>query len=174
MSKEMRRLIDTFNQHIIKEGNSEILRLRDIISIPQELNDIFEICKNEVELSGGDLSITELYSKIFFDCLMQFKNLTSGRVDIISTVRENLIKSDDEKGVKFQYKKITQPTHIFSAELLKMLTDYKQINFIDEKLQKYNIVDIMINLIKELFKNTSRYSKSFKRELLISKISVGG
>ena len=30
-----------------------LIRLRDIISIPQELNDIFEICKNEVELSGG-------------------------------------------------------------------------------------------------------------------------
>ena len=174
MSKEMRELIDTFNQYIIKENNREILRLRDIISIPQELNDIFEICKNEIELSNGDLSIIALYSKIFFDCLMQFKGLTSGRVDMISTARDNLVKSKDEKEVKLQYKQITNPTHIFSAELLKMLNDYKQINFIDEKLKKYHIIDIVSHLIEGLLTNTSQYSNSFKKELLASKISVDG
>lgn len=172
MSKEMRELIDTFNQYIIKENNREILRLRDVISIPQELNDIFEICKNEIELSNGDLSIIALYSKIFFDCLMQFKGLTSGRVDMISTARANLVKSEDEKEVKLQYKQITNPTHIFSAELLKMLNDYKQINFIDEKLKKYRIIDIILHLIEESLTNTSQYSNNFRKVLLASKISV--
>ena len=45
-------------------------RLKNIISIPQELNDIFKICKNEIDLSNGDLSMIGFYSKLYFDCLM--------------------------------------------------------------------------------------------------------
>ncbi len=176
MSKEMREQINkvkNFGQ-FLNENTDNQLRLKDIISIPQELKDIFDICKNEIDLSNSDLSILQLYSKIYFDCLMQHYNLTSGGVDIILDVRNYIIKSSNEKEVKLQYNKITKPTHILPADLLKMLTDYKEINFVDEKLQKYRIVDIMISLVKSLFTNTTHYSVSFKKKLLNSKIKVGG
>lgn len=174
MSKEIRQMIDkvkNFKQFVNENIDSQ-LRLKDIIYIPQELNDIFEICKNEIDLSNGDLSMIGFYSKLYFDCLMLHNNLTSGRVNIISDVRSSLLRSNDEKEAKFQYKRITKPTHILPASLLKMLTDYKKIDFIDEKLQKYRIIDIMINLVKDLLTNTSHYSISFKKQLLNSKIKV--
>lgn len=156
----------------INESSDYLLKVKDFISIPKELNDIFDICKNEVDLSNGDLLIIGFYSKILFDCLMQNKNLTYGEVDIISEVRNNIVKSNDEKEVKLQYNKITKPTHILPAYLLKMLNQYKEINFIDEKLNKY-FFDIITNLIKEKLTNTSsNYSITFKKKLLNSKIKV--
>ena len=73
-----------------------------------------------------------------------------------------------------EYKQITKPTHILPADLLKMLTDYKEIDFIDEKLQKYRIIDVMIQLLQDILTGTSRYSISFKKQLLNSKINVSG
>jgi hypothetical protein len=176
MSEDIRKMIDKVKnfKQFINESNDNLLRLKDIISIPQELNDVFDICKNEIDLSNGDLSIIGLYSKIFFDCLMQHNKLTSGRVDIISDVKNILVKSNDEREVKLQYKQITKPSHILPADLLKMLTDYKEIDFIDEKLQKYRIIDVMIQLVQDILTGTSRYSISFKKQLLNSKINVSG
>jgi hypothetical protein len=71
MSEDIRKMIDKVKnfKEFVNESNDNLLRLKDIISIPQELNDVFDICKNERDLSNGDLSIIGLYSKIFFDCL---------------------------------------------------------------------------------------------------------
>jgi hypothetical protein len=171
---EGRNLQDNFKTAVLNENNDNLLRLIDIISIPQELNDVFDICKNEIDLSNGDLSIIELYSKIFFDCLMQHNKLTYGRVDIISDVKNSLVKSNDEREVKLQYKQITKPTHILQADLLKMWNDYKEIDFIDEKLQEYRIIDVMIKLVQDILTGKSRYSISFKKQLLNSKINVSG
>ena len=176
MNKEIRQVTDkvkNFNQ-FINESADKSLRLKDIIFIPLYLEDIFEICRNEIELSGGDLSFIQVYSKIYFDCLMQYNILTYGGVDIISDARNLLTKSNDEREAKLQYKQITKPTHILPADLLKMLSDYKNIYFIDEKLQKYRIIDVMINLVKYLLTDTSHYSDHFKKVLLNSKIKVVG
>lgn len=166
-----RDIINNFNEFLNKK-NDKLLRLKDIISIPIELNDIFELCKNEIEISNSDLLIIDLYSKIFFDCLMQHKNLTYGKIDIISDIRNILIKSNNENDVKRQYKQITNPKHILSAVFLKMLTDYKQIDFVNEKLRKYGIINIMSNLVKDSLTNTSHYSNNFKKLLLNSKIDI--
>ncbi len=175
MNEDIRKIINKVKnfKDFVNKGNDNLLILKDIISIPQELNDVFDICKNEIDLSNNDLLIIGLYSKIFFDCLMQHNKLTYGRVDIISDVKNILVKSNDEREVKLQYKQITKPTHILSASLLKMLTDYKEIDFIDEKLQKYRIIDVVSQLIQDILTGTSRYSISFKKILLNSKIRVG-
>lgn len=144
------------------------LTVKEFLKTPQELEDIFEICKNEIYLSNNDISIVELYSKIFFDCLMQYNELTLGYVDMISSVRENITKSSNEREVRFQYKKITNPKHIFSAELLKILTDYKNIEFDDDKLKKYEIINTLVGLVKASLTLTH----GFRTKLLKSKIKV--
>jgi hypothetical protein len=163
--------IKNFEQ-FLNDGSDFLIKIKDIILIPQELNDIFDICKNEINLSNEDISITQFYSKILIDCLLQYNNLTYGEVDIISNIKNFIVKSENEREVKFQYKQLTKPSHILSAILLKMLTDYKKINFIDEKLKKFHVFNVMMNFIIDMITNKSHYSNSFKRKLLNSKIKV--
>ena len=160
-------------KQFLNDKNDKTLKLKDIIQTPKELYDIFEICKNEINLSNDDinLSIILFYSKIYFDCLMQYNNLTFGNIDIISSVRKNVVKSNNEKEVKFQYKKITKPYHVLPSDLLKMLTEYKEIKFVDEKYIDYNVTEIMINLARNLF-GKSFYSGNFTKQLLNSKITI--
>ena len=101
---------------------------------------------------------------------MQYNNLTYNKVDIISSIRNVLNKSSNVNDVKKQYNKITKPTHMLSAELLKMITDYKEISFVNNTLQKNNFIDIMLNLIKNLLTNNSHYSNNHKKLILNSKI----
>lgn len=164
-------MMKKFNS-FINENNEKSLKIKDFISVPRELEDIFHICQNETRLSQNDILISGFYSRIYFDCLMQYNGLTSGYVDIISDVRDSIFLSDNEKDAKFQFKRITNPRHIIPASLLKMLTDHKKISFVDEKLQKYHILDMMMDLIKEMFTGETHFSNNFKRQLLNSKISV--
>jgi len=153
------------------EQFSNNLKLKDIISTPKDLNDIFELCKNEIGLTS-DLCIIEFYCKIYFDCLMQYHNLTNGYVDIIREVRIFLVKSNDDQELKYQYKQITKPSSNLSAILLKMITDYKKINFEKIEMKKYDTISMCMFLINELFTNKSHFSKSFRLKLLNSNIVI--
>jgi len=167
-------IVKNFGQ-FTNENIDKSLKLKEILSMPEELTDIFSICKNEIDLSNSDSNIIELYCKIFFDCLMQYKELTSGRVDLISCVRSVLVISNDEREVRMQYKQITKPTHILRVNLLKMLTDYKEISFIDEKMRKDKFSspsDIMIRLIKNIFVVGQTRSANYERKLLNLKIKI--
>ena len=156
-----------------EQFSNNYLKLKDIISNPKDLNDIFELCKNEIELTK-DSSIIIFYCKIYFDCLMQYHNLTNGYVDIIKEIRNSISKSNNEKEVKFQYRQITRPSSKLSADLLKMVNDYKKINFEKVEMQKYDIMSISMSLINELFTNEYNHSRSrsFRSKLLNSKITI--
>ena len=166
----MKNAVKDFNGFI--NGDKDILKLKDIISTPKELEDIFDICKNEISLSNKDISTIQIYVKIYIDCLMQFKNLTHGHVDVISDVRNLIKKSLDTNGVRRQYKQITNPSHILSATLLKMITDYKDLNFVDEKLQSFDVKDVMRTLVMNIFVDVENYSTWFKKRLLNANIKV--
>lgn len=166
----MKNAVKDFNGFI--NDDKDILKLKDIISTPKELEDIFDICKNEISLSNKDISTIQIYVKIYIDCLMQFKNLTHGHVDVISDVRNLIKKSLDTNGVRRQYKQITNPSHILSATLLKMITDYKDLNFVDEKLQSFDVKDVMRTLVMNIFVDVENYSTWFKKRLLNANIKV--
>lgn len=156
----------TLIQRILRESFD--MKLKDINFQPNEIKDIFGICQNEITLID-DLLGLELYSKIYLDAIMQYNNLTNGNIDIISEIRKHIKKSASAKEAKQQYKKITNPTHIFSADLLKMLSDYKTINFVDPKLQTNNNIDHLVRVIKSIItSNTNSYIK----KLLNAKVVI--
>lgn len=166
----MKNTVKDFSGFI--NDDKDIIKLKDIISTPKELEDIFDICKNEILLSNKDIATTQIYVKIYIDCLMQFKNLTHGHVDIISDVRSLIKKSINTNNVKTQYKQITNPNHILPATLLKMINDYKDLNFVDEKLQSFNVKDVMGTLVMNIFVDVENYSTWFKKRLLNANVKV--
>jgi hypothetical protein len=151
--------------------NKEV-KIKDVLSPPNELNDIFIICQNEINLSGNNLLHTEFYSRIYLDCLMQYYGLTYGSLDVVSNVRNSLIKSDNNKEAMLQFNSITKPTHILPSILLRVLNDYKKINFTQESLQKFNVIDILMHLTKYLITNKTHYSVSYMKKLLNAKIKI--
>lgn len=156
----------TLIQRILRESFD--MKLKDINFQPNEIKDIFDICQNEITLID-DLLGLELYSKIYLDAVMQYNNLTNGNIDIISEIRKHIKKSASAKEAKQQYKKITNPTHIFSADLLKMLSDYKTINFVDSKLQTNSNIDHLVRVVKSVITgNTNSYIK----KLLNAKVVI--
>ena len=146
------------------------LKLETIITIPQELNYLFLLCKNEILISNNNLIIISLYSKILLDCLLQYNNLTYNNVNIIQCT-QFITKSNSEKESLLQYKKITKPTHILPSLLLKMINDYKKLYFINPKLQKFKVFDILLTLIKEILTDKQHHSPTRKKQLLNAKIS---
>ena len=153
-------------QHDITE-----FKVKEIISeIPPEIKDIFDLCKNEIQLSNNDVLMTGLYTKIFYDCLLSYYKLTHGQVDIIGDVRKYFTKSNNENEVKHQYKTVLKPSHIFSAELLKMITDYKKMEFVDERLSKYKASDTIYYFIEGYFTGKSIWSKTHANNLLNAKV----
>ena len=149
--------------------NSNI-KLKNILDFPSEISDIFDICKNEIELGDNDSMIKSLYSRIYTDCLMSYHNLTNGYVDIIKVVRENIKKSNNLIEVKKQYKLITNPKNEFSASLLKMIIDYKKLSFEKEKMKKFNVIEMINKLVSYKLTGKTHFSNSFIKELLNSKI----
>lgn len=153
-------------EEFIKDGT---LKLKDIIKIPNELKDIYEICKNEIVVSDYDIPISMFYTKIMFDCIMQFNGLTNGHVDAISTVRGALKKSDNELEVKNQYNDLSKPSHEIPAVMLKMLNDYKQINIIDSEDDP---IDKMLKITYNLLTGHEFLSHKYTRSIFNLKITV--
>jgi hypothetical protein len=108
------------------------LKLKDILVIKNDLLDIFNICKNEIKLSNNDVLYISLYTKIMQDCLLEYYGLTNGEVKFIDKAKETLTFSKNEIEAKRQYKEITNPKNEFSAYLLKILTDYKNKDILEE------------------------------------------
>jgi hypothetical protein len=174
MSYEIRKMIDMVRNYrnVITESDETNLKLSDLLIKPEELNSIFDICRNEIYLSNNDIEITQFYSRIYMDCLLQYNDLTFGNVNIISELKDTLTYSGNKKQVLSNFKRITHPTHNLPATLLKMLTDYKKIQFINEKYQKYSVFDILSKFVISMFTNNQPYSETFRKQLVKSYIKV--
>lgn len=160
----------SYNPKLKLENENKNIKLKDILDFPSELSDIFDICKNEIELSDNDSLLVSLYSKIYADCLLTYHNLTNGYVDMIKTARENIKKSNNIIEAKKQYKFITNPNNEFSAILLKMINNYKKLNFEKEKMKKFNVIEMINKLVSYKLTGKTHFSNSFIKELLNSKI----
>lgn len=160
----------SYNPKLKLENENKNIKLKDILDFPSELSDIFDICKNEIELNDNDSLLVSLYSKIYADCLLTYHNLTNGYVDMIKTARENIKKSNNIIEAKKQYKFITNPNNEFSAVLLKMINNYKKLNFEKEKMKKFNVIEMINKLVSYKLTGKTYLSNSFIKELLNSKI----
>ena len=61
----------------MKTKLSDLIRLRDIVDFPEKINDIFEICQNEINLlKDADLVAVEFYTAIYCCCLLEAHKLT--------------------------------------------------------------------------------------------------
>lgn len=149
-----------------KEFTNKAMKLKDILDYPSDIEDIFNICKNEIDLNA-DLSMKSFYERIYTCCLLEYHNLTFGN-NFTNIIRDNIKKSDNFNESKRQYKKITNPNHIIPAILLHMIIDIKPLKF--TKLEKYNVQDVIGNFVGFKFSGETRYSISFEKKLLNSEI----
>lgn len=155
-----------------KKSKSNKFRLREILNFPSELEDVFAICKNEIDLSEGNLVHIEFYSRIYSDCLLEHHKLTYGHNNITATVRETIVKSNSTKDAKFQFKAITNPHHILPSVLLKMLNDFKPLRFVNPDLTNLRVHDAMKEMIKKALIGHTHYSKTRQNSLLLSFVAV--
>ena len=155
-----------------KKAKPNEFRLREILNFPPELDDIFAICKNEIDLSEGNLNHIEFYSRIYSDCLLEHHKLTYGHNNITTAVRNSVVKSNSAKEAKFQYKAITNPHHILPAVLLKMLNDFKPLHFVNPDLKDLRVHDVMQQMIKKAFIGHIHYSITRQNTLLLSYVVV--
>jgi len=105
-----------------------------ILKVPDELKDIFDMLKKEMDLCSindkyGESAI--FYERVFSNCLLEFNNLTFYRVNFIESVRNHIKPSNTNIEATQQFKKLTNPSSIFLADMLKLITDRKDIKIID-------------------------------------------
>lgn len=157
-------------RHVIREAVKEefaSLRVRDLVSsVPAELQELYDICQNEIKLGGNDLNIIYFYSLIYTYVLMYHFGLTNKHVPM-DMVKDMLTKSNNELETKRQYKTITKPTHLLPAMMLKMVVDAKKFKL--GNLQMDGLATLT-NLIKYKFTGNIHYSKSLLEQILRSKI----
>lgn len=155
---------------------SRTLKLKDILlTIPSEIEDIYEICLNEIKLSNNDLNVLFYYSRIYYDSLLITYNLIPDNMDSIKIFRDNIMKSIDQSEVKQQYRRITNSKNIIPALLLKNLnnlTNFNSVTFTDDKMKKYYVSDVLLRLIVSKLDNTKPYSDSFTKKILNSEFEV--
>ena len=155
---------------------SRTLKLKDILlTIPSEIEDIYEICLNEIKLSNNDLNVLFYYSRIYYDSLLITYNLIPDNMDSIKIFMDNIMKSIDQSEVKQQYRRITNPKNIIPALLLKNLnnlTNFNSVTFTDDKMKKYYVSDVLLRLIVSKLDNTKPYSDSFTKKILNSEFEV--
>jgi hypothetical protein len=164
--------IKKFNE-FLNESESNTFKLKDILSrVPLHLVDIYTVCKNEINISDNDIMITQLYTNIYCACLLQHSNLINGGVDIIPFVRSILVQNSNINDVKRYYKVITKPTHELGAYLLKMLTDYKSLEFADEKLKDYIVHDEILRILREYMTDAEPISKNYRKQILNAEIII--
>jgi len=157
----------------MKTKMSDFIRVKDIVDYPQNINDIFEICQNEINLIKNIQPVAaEYYTTIYYYCLLESHNLTLNNFEIIPEIRNCLIKSKNVSEAKKQHRLITKPQHLIPSLLLRMINNLKVLNFVSEKMKYYNVNDCIRNLIKKEFINEVYISKNFTDQLLRSEITI--
>lgn len=150
-----------------------LIRIKSIVSdLPTEISDIFDICKNEISLSGNDHSIVSLYTRMYFCCLAERRNMTLGNFEITPAIRESISKSTTVIELKLKYKNISDPRHIVPSLLLRMNNNLKAMSFYNEKMQLFKVEDILMDFIKVEFTGETWRSKTFTNDLLKSSIEI--
>ena len=154
------------------------VKIKDIVStVPPEIQDIYDLCKNEIVVSNNDLMITQLYSRIYLDCLLYVKGMTHVGIDVVSDIRKSdLKKSEDLKQAEFQYKKITHSHHIIPSVLLRMLNQHIRYEFVDEKLKNSSreVFRTLQNIISSKLTGKTYLSKNYEKIMMNARIIPGG
>jgi hypothetical protein len=150
------KLLKTFEQF------GEIsFRLKTLVNCP-DLQDVFDICKNEITLYPESEPV---YTRIYECCLYEQQGLTLGHLEFIKPIREMLTKSSTALEAKNKYREITNPKHIIPALLLKMLNNIRTMKFVNEKVFG-SVSDKVSYVLRYEFTGTKKLSKSYWTLLL--------
>lgn len=149
------------------------ITIKELLKIPTNLNTVFDICKNEIKLID-DLNAVSVFTRIFVCCILESKGLTHKNVDFINQCNKILTKSETKTEAKKQLKIITSPENIFSALLLKMITDTKKIEVENSDINKrlFSPLDAISKLIEEELTDKKFFKEYYYKKIINSKIII--
>jgi len=150
----------------------DTIRLRDVLSdVPEELQGIFDICRNEISLAGDDLRgrlAKAYYASICTGCLLEFHNLSAGARSIIQAARKHLSASSTPEEASEKFEEINDKGHeLRNAEFF--LHPY-EMKFADEPYDPAGVIRKVVE--NRLTGSDIMMAKTVLKRLMGAKVTV--